>query len=145
MSSVEKVNEFREYITIGLERDQYDYVKQTIEKFEKYLGSEKDKEQSEWIAAKKAELARIAPVKHRNIMIAKQDVEVLVALEGLINKPIVEIKDVSWDLIGVRLSNRRVIGLTIYDSGLKELPSNFSQLNKLRVLSLFGNEFDKIH
>ncbi len=94
----------------------------------------KAKEEAELKAKREVELKAKREVE----LNTKERMNVLLEIEKHTGT-IPRVSSISWDTFGVKLENNRVVGLGLYECGLKTLPESITKLTSLKVLDLQGN------
>ncbi|MBD3229257.1 MAG: hypothetical protein GF329_13825, partial [Candidatus Lokiarchaeota archaeon] len=72
--------------------------------------------------------------------IAREEAEILEELEDLINRRIPVIDEIQWPFVGIKVEDKKVIGLRLCKCKLITLPDSFGQLKYLQTFHLNVNQ-----
>ncbi len=73
--------------------------------------------------------------------VKREQAKCLIELEKIIGKPIPQIEEIKWDIFGYKVEGDNIVGLFLFNQGLRTLPESISNLSNLTYLGLRKNNF----
>ena len=80
-------------------------------------------------------------MEYDGIKIIKKDLELLTEFNKILEKDIPTISTIEWDRYGVKISDNRIVGLSLYEKKFPELPDVVCRMTTLEIL----NQMDRYH